>query len=407
MRRPQAMLRSAILIVLALTFPVSAQDFGRFLENTGREILKNQITPENIQRTIQPHLQGELHPIRTADGWTLVAQRFPPKTQPRPGTLPVILCHGLSYNSQFWNLEPGTSFAEYLAGQGFDVWVVNLRGSGLSQKWVAKLDAAPTMVVGGAIRKATGGRVAPTGYASLDPKFSRWNLDDHILYDVPAFVHLVRSRTGAPSVAWVGHSMGGIIALAHLARFQNPGIGQLVTVGSQVTMPNGQLALQFFSEMIQTRQGQLAGQFVPEELALQTKTSVDNMFFNERNVSGNVYRTLTTTAVDVPSIGLLQQYMTMAQRGELHDAQKQFNYARSLRNVQVPILITCGSSDQLAPPEVQQFIFQNVGSTDKTLNIFGRAQGYAADMGHNDTLVGLQSRAQVFPYIENWLAGAR
>lgn len=407
MRHPVAIMRFAIPIALAIACPVAGQDFGRFLENAGREILKNQISPENIQRTIAPHLQGEVHPIRTADGWTLVAQRFPPKTQPRPNTLPVILCHGLSYNSQFWNLEPGVSFAEYLSGRGFDVWVVNLRGSGLSQKWVAKLDAAPTMVVGGAIRKATGGRIAPTGYASIDPKFSRWNLDDHILYDVPAFVHLVRSQTGAPSVAWVGHSMGGIVALAHLARFQNPGIGQLVTVGSQVTMPNGQLAVQFLSEMIQTRQGQLAGQFIPEEFALQTKTSVDNLFFNQRNVGSNVYRTLTTTAVDVPSIGLLQQYLAMANRGELLDAQKQFNYARSLQNVQVPILITCGSADQLAPPEVQHYIHQHVGSTDKTLAIFGRAQGYAADMGHNDTLVGLHSRTQVFPYIENWLAGAR
>ena len=318
----------------------------------------------------------------------------------------MILCHGLSYNAQFWNLEPSVSFAEYLSARGFDVWAVDLRGCGLSQKWVARLDAAPTMAVGGIIRRATRGKLAPTGYATIDPRFSRWNLDDHINYDVPAFVHLVRSQTRAPAVAWVGHSMGGIIALGHLARYQNPGIGQLVTVGSQVTMPNGQLATQFLTEMITTRQGQITGKIIPEELALQSKTSVDNMFFNQADVSPTVYRTLTTTGVDVPSIGLLQQYLVMATRGELLDATKQYSYASGLPNVQVPILITCGAADQLAPPPVQQFLFDHVGSTDKTLTVFGRAAGYAADMGHDDSLVGLASAQQVFPYIENWLAGA-
>ncbi len=46
----------------------------------------------------------------------------------------------------------------------------------------------------------------------------------------------MKRHTQAPEVAWVGHSMGGIIALCHLAKYRNPGIGRLVTVGSQVTM---------------------------------------------------------------------------------------------------------------------------------------------------------------------------
>jgi len=49
--------------------------------------------------------------------------------------MPVILCHGLTYNALFWDLIPECSFAEYLSSQGFDVWAVSLRGSGLSQKW--------------------------------------------------------------------------------------------------------------------------------------------------------------------------------------------------------------------------------------------------------------------------------
>ena len=395
-----------LVLALMTPKPLPGQDFGRMLEDFGKDILRQQISPENIQRTLKP-LTTERDEIRTADGWTLVVQRFRPTRGQRPGTLPVILCHGLTYNAEFWDIEPNVSFARYLADRGWDVWVVNLRGSGLSSKWVAKIDSAPTMVVGGMIRRATNGQVAPTGHASLDPKYSRWNLDDHINYDLPALVHLVRSRTGAQEVAWIGHSMGGIIALAHLARYQNPGIGKLVTIGSQMTMPDGQLATQFLTELVALRQGQLAGQILPEELLIDSKISVDNMFFNEQHVSPGVYRSLTRDGIDIPSIGLLQQYIGLATRKELLDASKQVSYARMLQNVQVPILIACGATDQLAPPEAQRFLFDRVGSTDKTLIFFGRGQGFAADAGHSDSLVGLTSSQQVYPYIEQWLLGAR
>lgn len=399
--------RLAFVLALTACGPLRAQDFGGMLEDFGKDILRQQLTPENLERTLKPHTMGQSYAIKTADGWTLVAHRFVPPQGARPGTMPVILCHGLSYNAQFWDLDPSVSFAKYLSERGWDVWLVNLRGSGLSSKWVARIDEAPTMAVGSLIRRATRGQLAPTGYATLDPKFSRWNLDDHINYDLPAFVHLVRAHTGAPEVAWVGHSMGGIIALCHLSRYQNPGIGRLVTIGSQVTMPNGQLAGQFLTEMIRLRQGQLAGQIVPEQLLVDSKTSVDNMFFNEQNVSSQVYNALTHDGFDIPSIGLLQQYLVMATRGELFDASKQISYARLMPNVQVPILISCGAADQLAPPDVQRYLYDHVGSTDKTLKVYGRADGFAADAGHNDSLVGLGSMQQVFPYIESWLLGTR
>jgi pimeloyl-ACP methyl ester carboxylesterase len=384
-----------------------AQDLGRLLEKAGRDVLRNQLSRENIERTIKPLQNGEAIPVQTADGWTVVAHRFKPAGPPRPGAMPVILCHGLSYNALFWNLDPSCSLAQYLASRGFDVWAVDLRGCGLSQKWVWKLDSAPTMVVGGVVRRVTRNKVAPTGYATVEPRYANWTLDDHVAYDVPAFVHLVRRATGAPQVAWVGHSMGGIVALCHLSRYQNPGIGRLVTVGSQVTMPQGQLAVQFLQEMLVTRQGQLTGKIRGEELALQTHTSVNNLFFNGRHTSPQVYQALTTYANDVPSIGLLQQYMALANRGELYDASKQFNYARALGNVTVPILIACGEQDQLAPPPVQQYLHAHVGSREKELVIFGPSQGYAAPAGHNDALVGQTSQAQVYPILERWLAGVR
>jgi pimeloyl-ACP methyl ester carboxylesterase len=351
--------------------------------------------------------RSEPFTVKTADGWTLAAHRYRPLGPPRPGAAPVILCHGLSYNATFWDLDASCSLARYLSERGFDVWVADLRGSGFSQKWVWKLDAAPEMILGGAVRRLSRGKLAPTGYATADPKSANWTLDHHIAYDVPAFVKLVRHHTQAPEVTWIGHSMGGIVALSHLTRFENPGIGRLVTVGSQVTMPDGQLAIQFVREMIETRGQMLTGQLTGQQLLAETKTSVHNMFFNQRNVAPAISEALGTWATDVPSIGVMQQYLTLGSKGELLDSKKQFNYARSLGKVQVPILISCGADDQFAPPVVQDYLYRNVGSADKTLLIFGRASGFAADAGHDDALVGLNSRAQVYPVIEQWLMGKR
>ncbi len=383
-----------------------AQGLGGLLERAAERGLRQALAPENIERAFAPPAwHGEPFAVRTADGWTLVAHRYPPTGVPMPGAMPVILCHGLTYNALFWDLDPSCSFAEYLSAQGFDVWAVSLRGCGLSQKWVWKLEDTPAALIGLAERRLTHGKIPPTGFATIDPRYANWTLDHHIAYDVPALIELVRRQTGAAQVAWVGHSMGGIIAIGHLARFGNPGIGRLVTVGSQVTMPQGRLPVEFCRETIFARQKQLTGQFRGNELVAQTRTGIHNLFFNVQDVDGKVYDALSGGwATDIPAIGLMEQYMVLSTRGVLLDARQQYNYAEHLDNIKVPMFISCGARDQFAPPVVQRYLFDRVGSAEKTLVVFGLAQGLAVDAGHDDALVGLNSRDQVYPIIARWLA---
>ncbi|MDB5351874.1 MAG: lysophospholipase [Planctomycetota bacterium] len=400
-------------LVLAglLVASVQADDLERLLKKAARNAAQGTLNPAPPPRGVKPQAtaapRGESHPLKTADGWTLVIHHYRPTSAPRAGAMPVILCHGLTYNATFWDLDPSCSFAEYLAARGYDVWAVDLRGSGLSQKWVWKADEAPEMILGGALRRISRGKLAPTGYATVDPKAANWSLDHHIAYDVPAAVKFVRTHTGAPEVAWVGHSMGGIVAIGHLARYGNPGIGRLATIGSQVTMPNGQLPLQFLAEMAGTRKKQLLGQVGGAELMDATKTSVHNMFFNVANADPKIYEALSGPATDIPGIGLMQQYSILARRGELFDAGQRVSYAKLVDRITIPIFISCGASDQFAPPIVQKYLYDHVGSTDKTLVIFGQAGGCSVDCGHDDSLVGLKSRAEVFPVIETWLRGGK
>jgi pimeloyl-ACP methyl ester carboxylesterase len=411
--------KTAVLLAVGLLSAMGrnapGQDLGKLLEDTARKELRQALSPNEARPAragagTRPTASqtsatqaAEPFTIKTRDGWNLVAFRFRPTSSPRPGAMPVILCHGLTYNSSFWDLDPSCSLARYLSSQGFDVWTVNLRGCGLSQKWVWNLENAPAAVIDSALRRLSRGKPGSTGYATIDPRFANWTLDDHIAQDVPALVFLVRRITKANEVAWIGHSMGGIVALGHLARYRNPGIGRLVTVGSQVTMPKGLLAGEFLREMVALRQKQLAGQATGDDLAAMARSGVHNMFFNVNNALPGVYQALTGPATDVPALGLMLQYRTLSERGVLLDAKGQYSYARGLGNITIPILISCGAGDQFAPPSVQEFLYRHVGSADKTLIIFGRRQGMSVDAGHDDALVGLNSREQVYPIISRWL----
>ena len=318
--------------------------------------------------------------------------------------MPVILCHGLTYNALFWDLDPSCSLAEYLSAQGLDVWVVSLRGCGLSQKWVWKVEDTPAALVGIAMRRLTHGKLPPTGFATIDPRYANWTLDHHITYDVPALVDLVRRRTGAPQVAWVGHSMGGIVAIGHLARFGNPGIGRLVTVGSQVTMPPGRLPVEFCRETILSRQKQLAGQLNGKELIEQTRTGIHNLFFNVQNVDDNLRRPLGRLGHRHPRHRPDGAIHGAGDKGVLLDASQQVQLRAAPREDQGPHLHQLRRPGPVRAPAVQQYLFDHVGSAEKTLLFFGQAQGLAVDAGHDDALVGLNSRDQVYPAIARWLA---
>ncbi|MGE3803881.1 MAG: alpha/beta hydrolase [Gemmataceae bacterium] len=391
---------SLACVGVALLFgTTSAQDFMKLFEKDGaKKLLKQQISPEALKPIVDPNkLEAEPYTVRTADGWTLVLHRYRPRQS--NGLAPVILCHGLNYNAHFWDLDPSCSLPRYLSEQGYDVWSADLRGCGMSQKWVWKVDQTSSVIVGGAIRNLSGGRLAPTGYATVDPRFANWTLDDHITYDVAAIVFLVKQQTGAKDVTWIGHSMGGIVALGHLCRYQNPGIGRLVCVGSQMTMPQGQVATQLTTELLKTRELQLTKKAIPAA----TEKSVHNLFFNEQHVKKEVYDALGTWAKDVPAVGLLKQYTALTATGELRDAGNTFSYTRNLRNVQVPILICGGAMDQLAPPAVQKYLYDNVGARDKQLFIVGKTSGLPVDSGHNDSLVGTTSKQQFYPVIDQWI----
>jgi len=110
---------------------------------------------------------------------------------PRPGAQPVLFIHGLAQNDRLWDPAlPEYSFARFLHAQGYDVWVGNMRAAGTS------------------------------GFRSETPPGPHhWSVEDYAVYDVPALIRTVRTKTGqAPFV--IGHSLAAWAFEGYLAGLQ-------------------------------------------------------------------------------------------------------------------------------------------------------------------------------------------
>lgn len=79
--------------------------------------------------------EDERYVARTPDGWNLALYRYRPKGIARP--FPIVCSHGMAGTRLIYDLHPDYSLARYLAGRGFDTWLVDLRGSSRAASGVA------------------------------------------------------------------------------------------------------------------------------------------------------------------------------------------------------------------------------------------------------------------------------
>ncbi|XP_011038746.1 PREDICTED: uncharacterized protein LOC105135532 isoform X2 [Populus euphratica] len=75
----------------------------------------------------------ELHYVSVSNSdWRPALWRYYPSPQAPPRNHPLLLLSGLGTNAIGYDLSPGSSFARYMSGQGFETWILEVRGAGLS-----------------------------------------------------------------------------------------------------------------------------------------------------------------------------------------------------------------------------------------------------------------------------------
>ncbi len=321
-----------------------------------------------------PHCAGsEQYRVRTEDGAEVVLHRHPAS-----GT-PVLVVHGISSNHHCWDLSADRSLAVDLAEHGMDAWLLDLRGHG---------DAR---------RDSAGGK-----------QNSGWTIDDYALYDLPAAVDKVLAETGAEQLAFVGHSLGGLVGSIYAATV--PGaderLSAFVAVGSPMDFSDPDLVMgaslglgslasivlrNLPSQWVAGLQARLPGTYLP----------LDDLLF--RDLSPDVRELMYQRVASPMTRGELRQLSRAPEHGALTDREGGVNYIDAISQVQTPALVIAGRGDQIAPVDRVLATYEALGSPEKRFVIAGRSTGFSADYGHVDITLGDHVREELFPLIRDWV----
>nr|XP_043624885.1 uncharacterized protein LOC122596384 isoform X1 [Erigeron canadensis] len=92
-----------------------------------------QINGEKVSNKPPICTADELHYVSVQNcDWKLALWRYHPSPQAKLRKHPLLLLSGVGTNAIGYDLSPESSFARYMCEQGFDTWILEVRGAGLS-----------------------------------------------------------------------------------------------------------------------------------------------------------------------------------------------------------------------------------------------------------------------------------
>ena len=256
--------------------------------------------------------------------------------------VPVILLHGSFSNRRFWYSPKGVGLGAFLARAGFDVWLPEMRGHGLSvrnQQWRTN-------------------RVA-----------------DYARYDLPAIAAFVREQSGQVP-HWLGHSQGGISLAAALGGqyLGEPAVASAAFFGCQINRRYWPLKIppvEWGAYLLLKRCTQLSG--------VQLKRGPE----------------------DEPVGIALETLRWNGFLGRFKDSER--DWWAGLSEVQLPVLAVAAAGDQQTPEWACRKLYEQLGSEQRQFIALGRELGFSSDFGHTEMLVSAPAQAEVWPLVRDWL----
>lgn len=259
--------------------------------------------------------------VTTSDGVRLALARFEPPGAPRGVGL---LCHAMFAGSTYLDRPRGRGFASALAARGLLVFALDFRGHG----------------------------------RSVPPRARResWTFDDYVLYDLPAAVQAAARAGGvAPeAVAIVGHSLGGLCAVA--------------AIGANTIPPPSRLVL------VATNVWGLARPLTPGRRALLVALAASARLLGYAPVR------FAGVGTDDEPYGYVRQMARWGRTGRW-TAENGFDYGEAMAGVASPALVVAADGDSYCRADDARAFAERLGSPI-TYRIVGRLRGDRVESDH-------------------------
>jgi pimeloyl-ACP methyl ester carboxylesterase len=330
---------------------------------------------EDLPATAEPHR------ARTDDGWELELVRYRPPAVTGPAAhatgRPVLLVHGMGGNARNLDLDDGHSLARWLAAHGREAWALSLRDTGGSDR-----------------ADASKGRSAD------------YSIDTYVRKDLPAAIRTVRQVSGAANVDYVGHSLGGIILYVYLAT-GGMDVGAGVALGSpgrfRLAGRSAWIARNLVSPFMRhTMSGSVEG--LAHLLSpLGGKVELEErLVCNPEDISSATWRKFLAVGAGNVAPSSSHQLLDWVEKDRFASVDGNTDYAAQMAGVHVPVMVVAGKVDRIADAFMVKSAYRNLGGP-KDFLMAGVENGFHADYGHLDLVVGDHVAEDLWPRIADFL----
>ncbi len=264
---------------------------------------------------------------------------------------PIFMVHGSIENGKIFYSSSGKGLAPYLALQGFDVFVADLRGRGES--------------------------TPPIG------KGSTHGLAEIIKEDLPAFIKKIQEIKGDVPQHWISHSWGGVHFLCYLARNMDA-----VNLASMV----------FYASKRKI-----------SIISFRRFYMIDFFWNFMSKIYTSIYGYLPATGIkmgsDNETIKSHRQTNDWVYSEDWIDWEDGFDYSTALKQLNLPpiLSLTGEGDDVLGHPTDVKFLLKEIGDQEYTFRIIGKSTGYKHNYDHINILTHPDCTEDHFPEAVEWM----
>lgn len=265
----------------------------------------------------------------------------------KPTKGPVVLVHGSFSNHGFWLSEAGIGLARFLLEQGFDVWLQEHRGHGLSPR---------------------------------NRDYKNNTVERYVLHDVSAVNEFVAEKTGAKPL-WVGHSMGGVMIASAVAAgiFTSANCRGFVLLGSQVLSRHWYSWFPFGTTIMRGWYRLTRDEFDGRKMRIGPE--------NEPVAYINEY---------LARHSWFGSWQLKSQKKKLLPEWK--------KGSDIPMLAMIAAADKSEPLRACKKFAALYGGANKEQIVLGKADGFKRNYGHVNMIISKDAAEEVWPRIADWLA---